>query len=259
MRFRRRFGLLGLASNLGVGGSNPSRRASFLYGKTRGYRIVVSAPVSSRGDSRGAEPCEKVRRHLAFLESERFPVFAAPTPASIVARGRRDVRVSELLRHVAELDTRREELRCVGVAEILQRAVTDPSAPEDPPPLALAEVVGVNPSDDEGVGWRIEPLRASGKPPQGAAEAAREGHTALPARLRRLRRTSARAGLSDYEVTAAVVLIRAPGDRPPPEAERLAHPQTRVEEQQHERMGHRAFALSSGNFEGEAGSRDARS
>jgi hypothetical protein len=157
------------------------------------------------------------------------------------------------------LDARREELRCEGVAEILERAVTDSSALEDPSLLALAEVVRVHPGDNEGVGRRIEPLRPNGKAAQGPAQAARECHAALATRLRRLRRTSARAGLSDYEVTAAVVLMRASGDRAPAEAERLAHPQTRVEEQQHERMGHRAFALSSGNFEGEAGSRDARS
>jgi hypothetical protein len=58
-----------------------------------------------RGDACGTEPREEIRGHLAPLEDKRLPVLASPTPASIVACGRRDVRVSELLRHVAELDT----------------------------------------------------------------------------------------------------------------------------------------------------------
>ena len=63
--------------------------------------------------------------HLTGQEPHGLAVVVALCPSRVVARCDGDIRVSELVAHVAALHARGEELGGEGVAEILQRPVTD--------------------------------------------------------------------------------------------------------------------------------------
>jgi len=106
--------------------------------------------------ARAGQPCEKVRSYFARAYRQRFAVLVAAAPPGIVPSGDGDIRVPELLAHVAELDTGREELRGVGVPQILEPPVADPGRLADAPPVAVAEVVRLYAIEDLRLGARGE-------------------------------------------------------------------------------------------------------
>ena len=93
---------------------------------------------------------------MTFPEPRWLAVFVAPCPARIVPCSDRDVAVSELLRHIPERDTCREQLGREGVAQVLHPDVADLGPLEGPPPLTVSEVCGVDPGKHVGLVARCE-------------------------------------------------------------------------------------------------------
>jgi hypothetical protein len=69
------------------------------------------------------------------MQPHRFAVYLRFDPPRIVLGSDREVRVTELPRHVPELHTGRQQLVREGVAQILETSVADLGALENPAPL----------------------------------------------------------------------------------------------------------------------------
>ena len=124
----------------------------------------------------------------------------------------------------------------LGPARILEPSVAEPRAREDPPPLVLAEVAGIHLGEHQRVGGGgLEPRPI--QRPQGALKPQGERYRAIPSGLGRADRTAPGAGLHDPKRTTGILIVVAPPDRIPGQAQRLARAQAPVEQQEHQDVG----------------------
>ncbi len=91
----------------------------------------------------GSESAQQIRGNFARSHPLRLPIAVASGPACVVPSGHAHVRVAELGRHIAELDTAGRELAGKGVPKVLQPDVAQVRSLQDAAPLSCAEVVWV--------------------------------------------------------------------------------------------------------------------
>ncbi|MEX2209169.1 MAG: hypothetical protein WEF50_23375 [Myxococcota bacterium] len=139
--------------------------------------------------------------------------------------------MTELRRHVAELDARREKLRCERVAQVLRAAVPNVGCREDAPPLEVAERAQVALYH---VRLAARPLAPPVESEERATESPREVHAPRAAALRRSGLTTAGPVQIDEQRAPAVMVGVAPGDPAPSKPEHLADAKSRVQQEQDE-------------------------
>ena len=90
---------------------------------------------------RGAR--NEVRRNVSRTQLEWLAVHVAADPLRVMTGCHRNIRVSELGRHVSELNACREQAACVRIAQILVTTVSDSGPLKNSSPLPSAKIRGV--------------------------------------------------------------------------------------------------------------------